>query len=51
MNMGLNKLHKAIKLYFYIHSTDKHDKQNILNLKLVMFAMKCMVSTKLLSKK
>jgi hypothetical protein len=41
--------HKATKSYFYIYSIDKHDKQNILNLKLVMSTMKHKVSTKPLS--
>lgn len=34
---------------FTAHSIDKYDKQNILNPKLVMFAIKRKVSTKLLS--
>jgi hypothetical protein len=35
--------------FFYMHSTDKHNIQNILNLEMVLFHLKCKTSTKQLS--
>jgi hypothetical protein len=35
--------------FFYMHNTCKHNVQNILNLELVLFHLKCKISTKLLS--
>jgi len=42
-------LRKLLNNFFYVHSTDKHNVQNILNLELVLFHLKCKISTKQLS--
>jgi len=42
-------LMKLLNNFVYMHSTDKYNVQNIPNLKLVLFHLKCKISTKELS--